>query len=272
MLHIHIPRPPLCEFVDVMCLSKDYRLAHRHERILPDGRMTLVINLREDALRLYDPGNPKRFRTTSGSLVSGARSQFHVIDTACQEFIMTAHFRPGGAFPFFGLPADELSEGDISLADLWGRGAGELREQLLEADTPAHKFGALERSLQSRLTAGVARHRAVAFAVNQFQRGPFPCSVSDVTEQLGLSQRQFIRRFAEEVGLTPKLFCRVRRFHEVLRVVSHASDVDWAQVALECGYYDQAHFIHDFRAFSGLNPTAYLTQRGEHLNHVPLRE
>jgi len=91
-----------------------------------------------------------------------------------------------------------------------------------------------------------------------------------VTGQLALSPRRFIQVFAEQVGLTPKLFCRVRRFHEVMRRVHQGSGIDWTEVALSCGYFDQAHFIRDFRAFSGLNPTAWLAHRGEHLNHVPI--
>ena len=91
-----------------------------------------------------------------------------------------------------------------------------------------------------------------------------------MTERIGLSPRRFIQVFREEVGLTPKLFCRIRRFQEVLGLIGRGQHVEWAEVALACGYFDQAHFIHDFRAFSGLNPKAYLAHRGEHLNHVPL--
>ena len=76
--------------------------------------------------------------------------------------------------------------------------------------------------------------------------------------------------FAEEVGLTPKLFGRIVRFQQVLRVIDSGKRVTWARLAATSGYYDQAHFINDFRAFSGINPTAYLGLRTEHINHVPL--
>ena len=99
-----------------------------------------------------------------------------------------------------------------------------------------------------------------------------PRTISEVTEQIGLSPRRFIQLFSEEVGLTPKLFCRVRRFQQVLRSLQHGTlngrQIDWADIASSCGYFDQAHFIRDFRAFSGLNPTAWLPLRGEHINHV----
>jgi AraC-like DNA-binding protein len=78
--------------------------------------------------------------------------------------------------------------------------------------------------------------------------------------------------FQKEVGLTPKLFCRVRRFQRVLRCIQKGLAFDWTQIALECGYYDQAHFIHDFHAFSGINPSAYLAAHTAHLNHVPLAD
>jgi AraC-like DNA-binding protein len=94
--------------------------------------------------------------------------------------------------------------------------------------------------------------------------------VAQVTDCVGLSARRFIELFHRQVGLTPKTFSRVRRFQRVLRAVHGRREIDWAQVALENGYYDQAHFIHDFQGFSGSTPSAYSSLAGPHLNHVPL--
>jgi AraC-like DNA-binding protein len=95
--------------------------------------------------------------------------------------------------------------------------------------------------------------------------------ISDVSDRTGLSARRFIDVFRKEVGLTPKLFCRVRRFQRVLRHITAGQKVDWAEIALTCGYFDQAHFIHDFRAFSGINPSSYLADHTSHMNHVPMQ-
>ena len=73
-----------------------------------------------------------------------------------------------------------------------------------------------------------------------------------------MSQRRFIEIFRNEVGVTPKAFSRLRRFQHVLGAVEHLTDVDWTDVAVECGYFDQAHFIHDFREFAGVTPSLYL--------------
>jgi AraC-like DNA-binding protein len=64
----------------------------------------------------------------------------------------------------------------------------------------------------------------------------------------------------------------VRRFQQVLQAIHKGVEVDWVDLAADCGYFDQAHFIHDFKEFSGINPTTYLVQKTEHLNHVPIHE
>ena len=270
ILRTYLPQPPLADFVAKFWLYEGHDPLHAKERLLPTGTVELVINLRDDTLRVSDRQNTDQFQNFPGSLICGAHSEFFVIDTADQASIMGVHFKPGGAFPFFELPADELHNMHLSLDALWGAEASYLREQLLEAATPETKFCMLEQALLAQAAWPLARHPAVAFALKEFHRMSHPRPISDVTEQIGLSSRRFIQVFREEVGLTPKLFCRVRRFQEVLHLIQRRQSVDWADVALTCGYFDQAHFIHDFQAFSGLNPTAYLAQRSEHLYHVPL--
>lgn len=268
----HVPRPPLSDFVELFWLYEGYDAPHAKERVLPDGSMELVINLRDDELRVYDRRDTDLFRSFRGYLVSGAHSEYVVIDTDSQDSLVGVHFKPGGAFPFLGLPAGELRDAHASLDELWGARAIELRDRLLEAETPEAKFNILEHALLTQAARLPRRHPAVTFALKEFQDVSRSRTISEVTGQVGLSPRRFIQVFREEVGLTPKLFCRVRRFQEVVRLTQRGQHVEWGDVALACGYFDQAHFIHDFRAFSGLSPTTYLADRGEHLNHVALRE
>jgi AraC-like DNA-binding protein len=178
------------------------------------------------------------------------------------------HFKPGGAFPFFRLPMDELVNTHVPLDALWGGKAEELRHRLLDAEAPAEKFLRLERSLLAALARPEARHGAVGRALAHVQRSSPAPRIADLAEDSGLSQRRFIRLFSDEVGLTPKAFCRVLRFQQALQIIDGADAVDWADLAGACGYYDQAHFIHDFQGFCGFSPTAYLTRRAEHMNHV----
>jgi AraC-like DNA-binding protein len=251
------PPPPLADLVDLFWLYRRDTPTHPRERLLPMGTMELVVNLSDDR---------------HGPVVCGAHSESFEIGTAEPATVLGVHFKPGGAFPFLNLPAGELHNAHVSLEDLWGRRAGDLQERLLEARTAADQFRVLEQALLARAFRPLVRHRAVAFALKEFERGAYAPAVADVIERTGLSHRRFIQRFADEVGLTPKLFCRVSRFQDVVRRIAGSRQIDWVQVALACGYYDQAHFIHDFRAFSGLSPTKYLEVRGDHVNHVPLAD
>ena len=267
----HIPGSPLCDFIELMWFGDDYIVPHALERVLPTGDISLIINLYEDRTRVYDRNDPTKCKTLNGALVVGAYSEFSVIDTAEQRSTMGAVFKPGGASPFFNLPAGELQDTDVSLDTLWGVKASHLRESLLEAKTPEAKFAAFERALLEKIVMPLdPPHPAVHFAVGNFRRLPNR-AISNVTDQIGLSERRFIQLFAQQVGLTPKLYCRVQRFQRVLKHIARSNNsIDWPQIALTCGYFDQAHFIHDFRAFSGINPSTYVANKTQFQNHVVL--
>lgn len=267
--HLHRPGPPLSQFVELFWYYEGVSLPHEKERLLPQGTVELVIDLREKQPAVCDGCRPDGFESSPSALVCGPHSRFFIMDTACQAQVIGIHFRPGGAFPFLKLPADELQNRHVALDDLWGSRAGELRERVLAAPAPQDKITILETFLMAQACRPLSTHPAVRFALQEFERREMP-AVATVTDHIGLSSRRFIQVFSEEVGLSPKLFSRVRRFQQVLQIIHCARAVDWAEIALGCGYFDQAHFIHDFKEFSGINPTAYLAARTDHLNHVAI--
>ncbi len=232
--------------------------------------MQLVINLGEDITRVYDRIRTDECRNFRGFVVAGAHSECAVIDTAEQASVIGVQFKPGGAAPFLGLPAHELRNTHVSMDALWGTMSAGLRNQLLEARTPGAKFRLLEKTLLAQAGGSLTPHPAVEYALQEFQNNPGLRTISSVTDHIGLSPRRFIQVFDERVGLTPKLFCRVRRFQGTLSHIARGGRVEWADLAVDCGYYDQAHFIHDFSGFSGLSPSVYLNCKTEHLNHVRL--
>ncbi|HYG63207.1 MAG TPA: helix-turn-helix domain-containing protein [Thermoanaerobaculia bacterium] len=266
----HTPAAPLSSFIERFWLCSDAP-PHARERILPSGTIELVINLREDEIRTYDSSQPDRCTRYSGAVVSGTYSRFFVIDPFQHASILGVHFKPGGAFPFLGLPADELADAHVDLGWLWGAQAAELRERLCAAATAAARFSLLEQALLSRLIHSPARHGAVPAALGAFGQTGSEVRVREVAERVGLSHRRLIQVFAAEIGMTPKLYCRVRRFQRA-RALAQTAAPDWASIAVDCGYFDQSHLIRDFLAFSGLSPADYLRRRtGQVLpNHIPL--
>ncbi len=271
MLYLsHKPLPPLSDFVDVLWLYEGYDVPHEKERLLPDGSVELVINLAEDRIRVYDSHDPEKSYTIPGCVVSGPRSEFFVIDTAGEASTVGVHFKPGGAFPFFAVPQAELQNQSIALECLWGTASARLRHRLLEAATPENKIRVLECCLLEELKRPLERHPVVGFALQQLCNSLQAPPVSRVVDQIGCSQRRFIQLFGDQVGLTPKLFSRVRRFQKVIQTAHALDAINWTQMALECGYYDQAHFIHDFQSFAGITPSQYLARKTPHVNHVPM--
>jgi AraC-like DNA-binding protein len=100
------------------------------------------------------------------------------------------------------------------------------------------------------------------------QNGADATRIGRMADEIGISHKHLLREFDRCVGLAPKTFARLCAFQRVIQSVAHRSQVEWAETALQCGYYDQAHLIREFRAFSGLTPGTYLKKRGPFLNYL----
>jgi AraC-like DNA-binding protein len=271
MINHYIPSFPLSNFVELFWLYQgQVQPSHSLERALPTGTMELVISLQNETLKIYDNQDHKKYQSFKGSLISGVHSESFIIDTSSQISVMGIHFKPAGAFPFLNLPAGELHNTTVSLDNFWGGKAEEMRERLLAAPSSLEKFKLLEHYLLSHIKQPLKRHPAIEFALKKIPSLQHSRAISELTDQIGLSSRRFIELFNKQVGLSPKLFSRVCRFQYALRIINSTKQMDWSEIALECGYFDQAHFIHEFKAFSGLSPTVYKKQKGENLNHVPI--
>ena len=270
---------PLSDFVENFWLCDDYASPHLHERIFPTGTFELVFNLRDGDLRIYRARQPDRCTRLPGAVVSGPYGGYFVTDRAAEASLMAVHFKPGGAFPFLGLAADELLDTHVSLQDIWGRSALEIRERISTERTDARRLQILQDALLSRLVHRPERHPAVLSALEYLRHDPSRAIVGKLAGEVGLSNRRFIDVFNFEVGVKPKLFVRIQRFQRVLQQVHRLPLVDWAELALKQGYFDQSHLIRDFVAFSGISPADYLRRLHDlrkdgtqpiKLSHLPL--
>ena len=266
----HFPSPPLSEVVELFWY-RAHETAAPHgasrEAILPDGCGHLVINLSENRIGLYEQIESNRLTTLGGSLFCGPRSSAYGVLPAAAAVIGVL-FRPGGVFRLLSAPTEEFRNAQVPLELVMN--GDELREQLIAAATPAATFLLLEKFLLGQLQRSLWLHRAVRYAVNAFEQDSF-LSVSTVLEKIGLSERRFSRIFSEQVGLTPKLFQRVRRFQRTMASLPSHGAVDWAGTATANGYYDQAHLINEFRSFSSVTPSDFFQSRVVQRNHLPLR-
>jgi AraC-like DNA-binding protein len=199
-------------------------------------------------------------------------------DAPDEQAILGVHFKPGGAPPLIGLPAGAFTDQHVPLRDIWGRSARTLHEQLAALHDPSERFTLLEHTLLRRLNTRLNEHSAVRVALDILTRTQGQAKTRDIANTVGLSQRRLIEVFDSRVGLTPKMFGRIRRFQNAVQQSQNGSGTDWAQLAHECGYFDQSHLIRDFSAFAGVSPAEFRRQQ-EHLDsagihrkrhHLPL--
>lgn len=285
------PKMPLGALVECLWYWEGAPGPHLQERLLPQAQAAMILNLREDPIAIYEDNGVARSYGTA--VFSGARSNCFTIDCNQQERVVGVQFAPGGAFPFFRMPMSELEDASFDMRNLWGDEVGWVRERVLAAPTPRAMLEVLATCLEERLGTAVcdassnagagmsarampgtfaSLHPAVLYIARELDICDGPGRVQRVTQKIGMSQRRVAQLFHDQVGVSPKTFHRVRRFQHTLTRLRGVRQVNWADLAVECGYYDQAHLSHDFRQIAGMTPSAYLAAATEHLNHVPLQD
>jgi AraC-like DNA-binding protein len=256
MLLTHRPDPPLSSYVEVLWyFDADQVEHHSKERVLPNGRFQIVIDL---------SGGP--------GAVCGMRSEYIAIEPTAIQSVMGVVFRPGGARGFFSIPSSDFFNRVVPLDAVWGAQVTQLQERLWAVTSGRGKLRVLETALldvlQRRNEERFVLHASVQYALEAFRDVPRIRTVNDVAKDAGLSRRRLSQLFGEQVGMTPKLYCRLIRFRKVVRQIAAGGPVDWADVASAGGYFDQAHLAHEFRDFSGLSPGSYLEAERPFPNHV----
>ncbi|HLV87270.1 MAG TPA: helix-turn-helix domain-containing protein [Candidatus Sulfotelmatobacter sp.] len=264
---LRIPRAPLSYFVENLWFYRDLETDHAREKLLPDAAMELIIDLGEGEKKLYDARDHSLCRGYERCWISGMQKQFLVIGTEPGASMMGAHFRTGGAAPFFGFPLSELASQVVELDLIWQREILALREQLLEAEEIEAKFDLLEAFLLVKAQSRLDPDKTVAAALHALRSWPV-IPLKELASRLGLSHKQMLARFDCRVGLTPKQTSRIFRFRQSLQAAHGAEAPDWSDLAADYGYYDQAHMIHEFQEFAGMTPAEYWRRRTIYPHYV----
>lgn len=272
MLYLeHTPAPPLSRFVQMLWYARAPQANHTRERILPSGHTQVIVNLARDYLLDCPENEPER--RSAPSAVVGARSIYEIVNTSDMADLIGIVFQPDGLPLFVRDRADLFSNRGIDLEEVWGAPVRALRDRLRDLPDPAERLHCFEHFLAHSFAARLLQprplhHCAVTYAIRRFAHAPSVVSVRDVARSTGWSERRFSQVFREQVGLSPKVWCRVRRFQRAVKELHAGVDVPWAKLALDCGFYDQSHFANEFRAFSGVDVTTYSANRTRWANHI----
>ena len=245
-------------------------------RVLPDGCADLIFDLHATA---YAVG------TMTAALVLKQRAAPDVIGI---------RFRPGRAYPFFRMPLSEVTDQQVDLLELWGRDAARLAERVAMQPSIEARIAVIEAELMLRLGLPSSRAssrdpggRAARHPRRQIPRLPLGMTerlgehdprvdaavawitrsggrlpIERIAAEIGISRQHLSRRFLQYVGVTPKTFARVMRFEGLVRAARNGPR-DWAALAADFGYFDQAPLIAEFRELAGATPVPFFQSGDE---------
>jgi AraC-like DNA-binding protein len=229
-------------------------VAYQRDRILPSGQSQLLINLGPPQYRI-EPGPPEVRVPFVDVWYSGLHQG--PIDTEAPHgnALLGIAFTARGTFPWLGERMDAFSDRIIALVDALGDGALRLRERLLNTAALEARFQVVERWLITRLKPRSIIHPAVRWAVDRIAATGGRMSIEDLASQTGFTRKHLGNLFQQQVGLSPKALARVHRFRGALALLDRDDgQVPWAELAEQCGFYDQSHLINELRRFTGLSP------------------
>ena len=223
--------------------------------ILPDTCAELVIHFSDPYKTTFSDNS---ISIQEQSLVVAQMKSFMKIQSYGKTGMIAVRFSAQGAYHFIRTPMNEIANGETALRHLWKDVAPEIEEKMHFTKTTNQRSQIIQSYLQIQLTRNGCIDKAIEFCVNEVKRAKGQISVDALAEKVGVSNRQLVRRFDKCVGLSPKEFVRITKFTSSLNMMNHFKNKSLTEIAVDAGYYDQAHFNHDFREFSGMTPTDYL--------------
>ncbi len=255
----HRVPPPLDAFVEcVWFLRASGADTQATQRVLPDGCIELIVHL-GDAFCANGSIQP-------ASLVVGMLTRPIRLQSPTIAKTVGIRFRPGGAYRFFAMPLSQLTDDALALHDVWGATGRRLFAQLGDAASDAARLRIITRELMSRLAHAESdsdSDRMIDFVVQQLMRSAGRASVSRLASSAGITTRHLQRKFQQRVGVGPKMLARLLRFQNTLRARTANTPIEWARIAVECGYADQSHLIREYTALAGETPASLLAAEGE---------
>jgi AraC-like DNA-binding protein len=256
------PNASAARFVKCYWLMEDDAPLPNPQRIVPDGRAQLILNLAHP----YEALTKRGWQLQPQCFIIGQITAPLLLRASGPFKMIGINFHPHTASEFLNIPMCELTDSAaISLDDFSGQLSRKFN-RIPELRSPNEWFRVLDHIIHSRAESRTTGDRLLSIAVKELEQSGGMMRIATAADHVGLSSRQFERRFVQAVGITPKLFCRIQRFQRVFSVLETGTP-GWADAAVQCGYYDQAHLIRDFGEFAGKPPLALVAKETDLARH-----
>lgn len=218
-----------------------------HIRVLPDACVELFLNYTNTPVAIISDTIYKR------SIVTFRMSQPVDVQMRKGAGVVAICFQPGMAYKFIQMPMHTLSDTTTAVADVWGSMAAEIEDKMAGCSNNEERVSLAQKYLLKEL-ANSKDDLQIAHCLKQVRLSGGLIPVGKLVFDSGLSQRHLSRKFQEYVGLSPKEYLRVSRFILSLDHLKRYPVLSLTDIAYRSGYYDQAHFIRDYRNYTGYTP------------------
>nr|WP_280853102.1 MULTISPECIES: AraC family transcriptional regulator [unclassified Streptomyces] len=229
-------------------------------RLVPTGRATLLISLAEPFSQVRRLGVRDGGSGSIGSLVVGMEDRPAICTHPGGQEAIRVEFTPLGAYRLFGVPMGELTNLAVEIRDILGPGAGVLVDRMAATPDWAARFDLLDAALLARLEYGPRPAPEVEHAWQLLSGSAGAIPIARIAAEVGWSQGYLIRRFTQQIGLTPKASARVLRFRHAVALLGRGAGT-LTEISTACGFYDQAHLNREFRAIAGTTPGQMVAAR-----------
>lgn len=255
-----VPAPPLDRFIDdIYCLTGVPR--HRRMNVPPMPSAHLFVNM-GGPVRVWDsdPSVPPAVFTDGWFM--GVWTRRFLVEYPTRVRVVGVHFKPWGISPFVDMPATELRNRWVPVDAVWRRSSDRIRNQIGGIASATEALRVLEHELRSRLAEAPSHGLDLVVRTGgRLETSHGAVAVGALTDAAGVSGNHLAAQFKSHVGVTPKRVARIYRFARLILSVDALRPVDWSELAQTAGYFDQAHFIREFKDFTGHTPTGYLALR-----------
>ena len=228
------------------------------EQIMPDGILEFVTHYADPWITIVAGGQAES--QPESFVISQMRKHIEIGPDGPTGMI-SVRFYPWGGYHFFDEPVDNFLDGTISIKKLWPLHCDDFMQKVRHASNQEARVTLIQKFLLARLEEHKKNEHSLDDAIRLIRESKGQLSMEEVCKRTGFSKKQLERKFIRSVGTTPKIFARVSRFLNICHHLEEYGNRSLTELAHECGYFDQSHFIKEFREFSGYTPKEFFARK-----------
>lgn len=251
------PHSLLSQYIECYWSAYAERPPFREQEVLiPDGTIELMFNFGDP----YDQIRSGEKKTVEGSHIIGIRREALRISQTNKQNFFSIRFRPGGLFPFLNVPVHFYANGFYSLEEIIGPEYKILEQKLFESENNSERVQVTEKYLFGKLLPHKTDYGFVRACLGILKQTS-PLQISGLAEKMNTNYKTIERKFKRVIGLPPSRLLKIQRFNKALHTIYSCKHDTLTEVGLHCGYYDQSHFIHEFKQLTNYSPGEFLKEQ-----------